>query len=143
MPVIVVGADTPNGREIVDSLLDPQREVRAFVSDPDVGAAMKRKGAKVAIGDVSDESHVQAASTQCFTAVLITEAARDGRERSFARDEAQVLKAWAAAVADVKRVIWVHDGEVPPTRPKEMVVVNPDKEDLVALVVELDDAASL
>lgn len=143
MPVIVVGADTTGGKAIVDSLLDPGREVRVFVSDPDVGAELKAKGAKVALGDVSDESHVHAASTRCFTAILMSEAARDGRERSFAKDEAQTLRGWAAAVADVRRVIWVHDGETPPVKAPEVAVVSPDHEDLVGLVVKLDDAAAL
>jgi uncharacterized protein YbjT (DUF2867 family) len=84
MPVIVVGADTSQGRAVVEGLLEPGREVRAFVSDPDAGAELRELGVKVALGDVSDDSHVQGACTNCFTAVLVTEAARDGRERSFA-----------------------------------------------------------
>lgn len=107
MPVIVVGADTREGRAIVDGLIEPGREVRAFVSDVETASELKRAGVKVAIGDVSDDSHVQGATTNCFTAVLVTEAARDGRERSFAANETQVLEGWAAAAAasDVTRLI--------------------------------------
>ena len=91
MPVIVVGADTPKGRAVIEGLVEPGREVRAFVSDPDAGAELRELGVKVALGDVSDDSHVQGACTNCFTAVLMTEAAFDGRERSFATSESQVL----------------------------------------------------
>ena len=92
--------------------------MRAFVSDPAAGAELRELGVKVALGDVSDDSHVQGSCTNCFTAVLITEAARDGRERSFATNEEQVLEGWAAAAAasGVTRVIWVHDGAPPPVR---------------------------
>jgi uncharacterized protein YbjT (DUF2867 family) len=143
MPVIVVGADTPGGRTIVDSLLEPGREVRVFVSDPEIGAELKAKGAKVAIGDVSDESHVEAAATRCFTAILVAEAARDDRERSFARNESQVLEGWANAVTGVQRVIWVHDGEPPRVKAPEIAVVRPGEKDLAGVVAELDDVAKL
>ncbi len=59
MPVIVVGADTPQGRAVVEGLVEPGREVRAFVSDPIVGAELRDMGVKVALGDVSDDSHIQ------------------------------------------------------------------------------------
>lgn len=143
MPVIVVGADTPTGIRIVDALLDPGREVRAFVSDPDEGMRLRERGAKVALGDVSDDSHIDAAATQCFSAILVTEAATDNRERSFAKDEPQVLKAWASGVAGVRRVIWVYSGEPPPTKAAEVAVVGPDDPDLIDRVVSLDNAREL
>lgn len=127
----------------MEALLEPGREVRAFVSDPDEGLRLRERGAKVALGDVSDDSHIDAAATQCFSAVLVTEAATDDRERSFAQDEPQVLKAWASAVAGVRRVIWVYAGEPPPTRAAEVVVVGPDDPDLVDKVVSLDNAREL
>lgn len=143
MPVIVVGADTPTGARIVDALLDPAREVRVFVSDPDEGLRLRERGAKVALGDISDDSHIAAASTQCFSAILVTEAARDERERSFARNEPEVLNAWANAVAGVRRVIWVHTGEPPPTKTPEVAVVGEDDPDVVERVVSLDNAAKI
>jgi nucleoside-diphosphate-sugar epimerase len=145
MPVIVVGADTPKGRAVVEELVEPGREVRAFVSDPDTGAELRALGVKVALGDVSDDSHVQGACMNCFTAVLITEAARDGRERSFATSEVKVLEGWAAAAAasGVTRVIWVHDGEPPRVEVREVRTVSPDHPDLVAEVAALDDARFL
>jgi len=145
MPVIVVGADTPKGRAVIEGLVEPGREVRAFVSDPDAGAELRELGVKVALGDVSDDSHVQGACTNCFTAVLIAEAALDVRERSFATSESQVLEGWAAAAAasGVTRVIWVHNGEPPPVRVREVRTVSPDHPQLVAEVSALDNARFL
>lgn len=143
--MIVVGADTPKGRAVVEGLVEPGREVRAFVSDPIVGAELREMGVKVALGDVSDDSHIQGACSNCFTAVLISEAARDQRERSFAANERQVLEGWAAAAAasGVIRVIWVHDGELPPVRVREVRTVSPEHPDLVREVAALDDARFL
>lgn len=145
MPVIVVGADTESGRALVDALVDPEREVRAFVSDGDAAAELRAMGVKVALGDVSDDSHVQGASMNCFTVVLVTEAAEDGRERSFARSPEEVLTGWAkaAAACGVTRVIWVHDGDAPEVTAAEVRTVSPLNPDLVATVVALDDARAL
>ncbi len=145
MPVIVVGADTPDGRRLVEALIEPGREVRAFVSDPSVGSDLKALGAKVAVGDVSDDSHIEGASTRCFSAVLVTEAARDDRERSFASDEAQVLTGWVKAVeaSEVQRVIWVSAEEPPPAQVPEVAVVSPADSELLQKVVDLDDAQTV
>ena len=58
MPVIVVGADTPVGLSIVSALIEPDREVRAFVTDAEVGVSLKARGVKVALGDVSTVSAI-------------------------------------------------------------------------------------
>ena len=81
----------------------------------------------------------------CFTAVLVTEAARDGRERSFAATEPQVLQGWASAVsaAEVRRVIWVHDGDLPATQVEETAVVDPNDPDVVHKVIDLDEARGI
>lgn len=144
MPVIVVGADTPIGRPIVDALLEPDREVRAFVSDISVAEDLRRVGVKVALGDVSDPSHIGAACLNCFSAVLVTEAAHDARERAFASSPERVIQGWADAVAEaaVSRVIWVGAGHtaVPGA---EMAVLRGDEPDVAGRVAELDDAATL
>ncbi len=142
MPVIVVGADTRDGRAIVDRLSSPDRETRVFVSDESAGTELKRAGFKVAIGDVSDQSHIEAASLNCFSAVLVTEAIGDGREISFAKSDTQVLTQWATAVenAGVKRVIWVSTGEVPGVAVQEVAVVDAATPDLAELVIALDEA---
>jgi putative NADH-flavin reductase len=145
VPVIVVVADTVAGRAIVEGLVEPGREVRAFVTDVGIAAELRGRGVKVALGDVSDDSHVEGAATSCFTAVLVTDAADDDRERSFATSRGQVLQGWARAVAasGVTRVIWVGEGEVAPTSTRESVQVSSTLPDLVQEVVELDSARSL
>lgn len=146
MPVIIVGADTAIGTRIVESMVEPEREVRAFVSDPAHAAKLKTIGVKVALGDVSDPSHVGGACTRCFSVVLITEAASDSRDRAFASDDRTVLEGWAEAARDagVSRVIWVTDREqLPPIHGIETAVVDTRAPDPVAEVVRLDDAAVL
>ncbi|MEX0757423.1 MAG: NAD(P)H-binding protein [Acidimicrobiia bacterium] len=144
MPVIVVGADTAVGRAIVDALLEPDREVRAFVSDLGAAEELREQGVKVALGDVSDPSHVGGACTRCFSAVLITEAATDDRERSFARTPGAVLAGWVEAVQDaqVTRVIWVGEGAIP-VPGLEVAKVGVAEPDIPARVAELDDAARI
>lgn len=145
MPVIVVGADTASGKAILDRLDSSDRELRAFVTDVDAGLQLKARGFKVAIGDVSDDSHVEAASYGAFTAVLVAEAAHDDRERSFAIDSAAVLDGWATAVdaAGVKRVIWVTDGVVTPSTDAESVVISATEPDVASKVTALDEAQTI
>ena len=100
MPVIIVGADTPTGRTIVSRLKPASGELRVFVTDPDAGEQF-RALAKVAVGDVSDGSHVGGAAIGAFCAVLIMEATRDNRERSFADSPARVLAQWADGLGEV------------------------------------------
>lgn len=111
MPVIVIGADTPIGSEIVDALIPRSGEVRAFVSDPETAARLRERGLKVALGDVSDGSHVGWAAMRAFSAVLVWEAASDERERAFAGSPPQVARAWVDGLeeAGVTRAIWVSD----------------------------------
>lgn len=108
MPAIVIGADTPVGREIVSMMLDRGGEVRAFVSRREAGDDLKRAGAKVAVGDLSDGSHIAAAAYQAFTAVLIEPALFDGRDLAFA-GPASAPSLWVAALreAGVRRAIWI------------------------------------
>ncbi len=149
MPVIVVGADTPHGPAIVDALLDREGQVRAFVTDEPTAERLRGQKVHVALGDVSDASHVEAASTRCFSAVLLTTAAVDERERSFARSDRDVLAGWAGAIGTsvVTRAIWVldpaHADWDPPNATPERAVLALDHPDLVAEVARLDDAATL
>ena len=152
MPVIVIGADTPLGGHVMDALLGREGEIRAFVTDPEVGMKLKDRGAKVATGDVSDGSHVGSASLGAFCAVVMSEAASDDRERSFAADTAAVLDGWAEALteASVRRVIWVGD-EAPAldelrSRVPEVAAVSAagrDPGDVANEVAALDEAAQL
>jgi nucleoside-diphosphate-sugar epimerase len=146
MPVIVVGADHPLGEVIARKLAAPDREVRAFISSPDSHGPLRSLGIKVAIGDLSDESHVEAAATSCFTAVFVEPALDDGRELAFADPDA-AARGWAqaAAGARVQRVIWV-GSSAPPIKVAEMAAVtiasrSPDE--IAEEVAMLDDLAQL
>lgn len=111
MPVIIVGADTSLGAAILDALLPQAAELRAFVSDVRAAERLKARGVKVAVGDVSDDTHVGGAALNTFCAILVADAAEDERERSFAASRDDVAAAWAAALAaaGTKRAIWVGD----------------------------------
>ena len=145
MPVILVGADTEEGEAILTEIADPDREVRAFVSDPEVATALRTQGIKVALGDLSDDSHVEGASLGCFTSILIERAAFDDRERSFAPDREGVLQGWAKAVlaSGVRRVIWVGEGPFPALEGPEVATVSPDEPGFAARVVALDNAQKM
>ena len=114
MPVLVVGADTLHGAAICRALDRRQGERRAFVSDPTAAEALRERSWKVAIGDVTDSSHVEGAALGCFSVVVVPEAAFDERERSFARSPAATMTAWMKAVRDagVQRVIVLDDDRV-------------------------------
>lgn len=111
MPVVVIGADTPLGHSIIQALLARRGQVRALVSDPEAAARFKELGVKVAVGDLSDASLVQLVSREAFSAVLVAEAAFDGRELAFAADPAALAAAWEEGLnrAGVRRAIWVQD----------------------------------
>lgn len=146
MPLLVVGADHAIGEAIVRQTLAPGREVRAFVTDPAKGAQLKMLGAKVAIGDLSDEGHIAAAATRCFAVAFVLDAVSDGREVSFAAP-AEVPALWASAAesAGVTRVMWV-GAEGPEVRVAEvaMVAVSDRRlDDIAAEVAALDDRATL
>lgn len=146
MPVMVVGADTERGRRIAERFLQPHREVRVFVTDPDTADDLRQRGAKVAMGDISDDSHLSGACLNCFSVVLVAEAAHDNRLRSFGATPQQVLESWARAVdtAAVRRVIWVTAGEAAPSLSvEEVAIVDQDDPDLVEQVFRLDEARRL
>lgn len=144
MPVIVIGADTHLGEPILSALSARDGEVRAFVTDETYAARFRAAGYRVAIGDVSDASHIAGAAFGCFSAVLLAEAAADDRERSFAPDPAAVQAAWEQSVAEagVTRAIWV--GCSPPRRatvPETVVVATAGRTpaQVAAEVADQDD----
>ncbi|MEX0826249.1 MAG: hypothetical protein WD184_05810 [Acidimicrobiia bacterium] len=109
MPVIVIGADSPLGAAIVDTFRGRPGELRAFVGTAAAGEPLRAAGFKVAVGDISDSTHVEGAVFGCFTAVLVAEAAADGRDLAFADGPDSVIDGWLAAVTacSVPRVILV------------------------------------
>jgi uncharacterized protein YbjT (DUF2867 family) len=148
MPVIVIGADTPTGRAIVLRLADGGGEVRAFVSGASDAGLWRNRGIKVAVGDVSDLSHVGAAAAGAFSAILVPAAANDGRLLSFATPTAAVA-GWfrAADEAGVTRLIVV--GEAPdlslPSRSQVVMVPTAGRteDEIAATVAALDEADRL
>jgi putative NADH-flavin reductase len=152
MPVIVVGADTPLGEAVVAALLPRNGEVRAFVTDPAAAAVLRERRVKVALGDVSDGSHVASAALNAFSAVILSGAATDGRERSFAATPDEVVAAWAEGLGDagITRVIWVDDAGVVPDRIRAaaaqaaaVATGGRRPEEIAAEIAALDAAANL
>lgn len=146
MPVLVIGADHPLGETIAAHLAAPDREVRAFVSSVDVVPRLRERGVKVAVGDLSDEGHIGAACTHCFTAVMVEPALGDGRELAFATAE-RAAQGWAAAAAEARitRVIWVGDNP-PILATPQSAVVSPNgrtSAEIAEEVAYLDDVAVL
>ena len=152
MPVIIVGADSPLGAAVVAALLPRRGEVRVFVTDPLAATTLRDLGVKVALGDVSDGSHVAGAALNAFSMVLLPDAAVDERERSFAATPGEVVAAWADGIRDagVTRVIWVETSGVDgaPVRSvarewAEVTVAGRSPEEIAAEVAALDDAREL
>lgn len=134
---------------MIDALLPRDGEVRAFVTDPDQAAVLKSRHVKVAIGDVSDGSHVGGAAMRSFCAVAVTEAAHDDRERSFASTPDAVLAAWAEGLIDagVRRIIVLDDGagDISPLleAAREATRVEASAADYAQRVAELEAAAAV
>ena len=149
MPVIVIGADTSIGEAILTALRDRDGEIRAFVSDETVAEALRRTEVKVALGDLSDSSHVEGACTNVFCAVLVTAAVHDGRELAFGAP-AETMAGWAAALrrSRVSRALWVGDSPDELTRGSapEVAVIPTEGlplSELAARVAQLDDALEI
>ncbi|MDJ0952494.1 MAG: NAD(P)H-binding protein [Acidimicrobiia bacterium] len=151
MPVIVIGADTRLGHAIVPALRPASGEIRLFASDEDA-VARYRPFTKVAVGDISDGSHVGGAAIGAFCAVVIAEAAHDQRERFFASTPDELFAQWADGLeeAGISRVILVGArSELPnPVRldniGAEYVLVDTSDKDLAAVADEVaaaEDAA--
>lgn len=96
---------------VVEALRNRDGELRCFVTDPDIAVGLRSSSAKVALGDVSDGSHVGGAGLNCFSMVFICAAATDVRERAFCTTPAQVFEQWQEAItmAGPRRVIWVEN----------------------------------
>jgi hypothetical protein len=110
--MLIVGADTTAGMAITEAV-SGRGEVRVFVSDEVAAETLRGADFKVALGDVSDGSHVGGAAIGAFCAVLLAEAAVDDRTRSFASDPSAIVGSWIDAVteAGVRRVILVAESD--------------------------------
>ena len=104
----------------------------------------------MAVGDLSDGSHIGAAADRSFTAVLVVAAATDGRPLAFSIDASGVLKTWTTALreARVQRAIWVGDPAphlIEESAP-EVIVVDPAgraEADVADEVADLNDRKNL
>ncbi|MGD2051470.1 MAG: NAD(P)H-binding protein [Acidimicrobiia bacterium] len=150
MPIIVIGADTATGAAVATALVDQAAELRLFVTDPTAVAGLPAT-VRVAVGDVSDGTHIGAAAHDAFCAVVIEEAAGDDRPMAFATDPAAVLAQWVDGLSDagVHRCIWVG---APGTADRfrgvapELAVVDPRGralEEVAAEVAAIDEAGRL
>lgn len=139
------------GEAVVSAIIPVAAEVRAFISEEGWAAGLKAQGVKVALGDLSDTSHVEAAALFCFCAVLVTDAALDGRELGFADGAGTVWEGWADAIrnAGVHRTIWVstehgfNRGSDSRATPEVAVVADTDIARAAARVARLEEAQTL
>jgi uncharacterized protein YbjT (DUF2867 family) len=153
MPMIVVGADTEVGRAVVAAAVERGGETRVFVSDEGAAAELRGRAVKVALGDVSDASHVGGATIGCFSAVLVAAAAGDGRALAFGSDPHEVVRSWVAAAAGslVRRVVLVGPSHLVDAigaleAVPESAVVDPTgrpADEIAREVLELDEARNL
>lgn len=118
MPVMVTAADQGLGAAVADHLLASGGEVRAFLDattvDAEVAGVLRTRGCKVALGELDDEGHLEAALAQVHTvahcavgpledpAVLVLNAA---------------TLASALLGAGVRRLVWVRELAVDGTNP--------------------------
>lgn len=124
MPVIIIGADSAIGHALIPALRPDASELRLFASDA-AAVAEYRDFAKVAIGDISDGTHIGGAAIGAFCAVVIATAAHDERDRYFAPTTGALFAQWADGLADagVQRVIVIGTGnEIPDPDPLRTIV---------------------
>ena len=101
MPVMVVGAASPFGYDLVDALVATGGQVRVFLRAPDPVLADKR--VHRAIGALDDVERLEAACAQVHTVIHLAGARSSHR----AEDETEALEVTAisAQAADVARVV--------------------------------------
>lgn len=74
MPVLVTRADHGIGPDLVAGLSGDGADVRAYVAGSGDVASVQASGAFVAVGDLDDEGHLDAAMTDVHTVIVPTEA---------------------------------------------------------------------
>lgn len=110
MPVLVTGGDSGLGARVLDHLRASRGEVRAYLDATDVGdteaAALRSQGYKVALGEVDDEGHLEAALEQVHTVAHCW-----GGPLRPLEDQIDAAAVLASAVlgAGVRRLVWVRE----------------------------------
>lgn len=118
MPVMVTGAEQALGAAVTDQLLGSGGEVRAFLDatavSADEPAALRARGCKVAVGELDDEGHMEAALAQVHTVAhcIVGPLEDPGVQVTNAATLASALLG-----AGVRRLVWVRELAVDPTNP--------------------------
>lgn len=104
MPVFVTHADTAVGADLVRALVADGADVRAFATGAGDVAEVRAAGAIVAVGDLDDEGHLEAAMTHAHTVVV--------PEVGWLADADDIAATWpvivrAAVQAEVARIVVV------------------------------------
>lgn len=103
MPVLVAPADTPLGVALVRALRDDGAEVRAYATGDGDVPALRAAGAYVAVGDLDDEGHLDAAMTDAHTVIGLHADPLAGDARHL--DEQLRVLVTAAWKAEVSRLV--------------------------------------
>lgn len=110
MPVMVTGAEHGLGAAVTDQLLAYGGEVRAFLDATTAGAeaasALRARGCKVAVGELDDEGHVEAALAQVHT---VAHCAVGPLEDPAVQVANAATLASALLGAGVRRLVWVRE----------------------------------
>jgi uncharacterized protein YbjT (DUF2867 family) len=116
MPVMVTGAEDGLGAAVVRRLLATGGEVRTFLDATEFGQqrarALRAQGCKVALGELDDEGHLEAALAQVHT---VAHCHGGPLHDPDAQLTAAATLASAALGAGVRRLVWVRELAGDPT----------------------------
>lgn len=110
MPVLVTGAERGLGARVLAQLRSSAGEVRAYLDATVVGdaaaAALRSQGCKVAVGELDDEGHLEAALAQVHTVAHCW-----GGPLHDLDEQLTVAGALSSALlgAGVRRLVWVRE----------------------------------
>lgn len=104
MPVFVTAADRGIGPALVAGLRADGADVRAFATGSGDVGALRTAGAFVAVGDLDDEGHLDAAMTDAHTVVVSTDT-WTATPSDLLHDTTTVVR--AAVLAEVRRLVLV------------------------------------
>jgi uncharacterized protein YbjT (DUF2867 family) len=100
MSYVVLGVTGNTGKIVAESLLSAGKKVRGVVRDASKGAALKAKGAEIAVADVSDASALAKALEGAEGAYVLTPPSMT--EPDFRAYQSRVVDALAAAIRTAK-----------------------------------------
>jgi uncharacterized protein YbjT (DUF2867 family) len=107
-PVLVTGASGYIGGRLVDALLASGVSVRAMSRDPERLSGPVRRGVEVVRGDVLDRPSLDAALDGVSAAYyLVHSMAGPGSRQTFADDDREAARNFAAAAARVLQVVYL------------------------------------